>query len=70
MWAASLMVLMLFLRETTYGALQGTLAFTGLGATALATSLVTLRRRLQLSKAKHRSLVGHARIARRATSFR
>ena len=45
------------------------LAFTGLGATALATSLVTLRRRLQLSKAKHRSLTGHARIARRLAAF-
>jgi O-antigen/teichoic acid export membrane protein len=31
LWAASLMVLMLFLRESTYGALQGIQAFTGLG---------------------------------------
>jgi O-antigen/teichoic acid export membrane protein len=30
-WAASLMVLMLFVRESAYGALQGTLEFTGLG---------------------------------------
>jgi O-antigen/teichoic acid export membrane protein len=30
-WAASLMVLMLFVREAAYGALQGTLEFTGLG---------------------------------------
>ena len=41
------------------------LAFSGLGAAALATSVLTLRRRLQLSRAKHRSLAGHARIARR-----
>ena len=44
---------------------SATLAFYGFGAAALATSLVTLRRRLQLSKAKHRSLTGHARMARR-----
>lgn len=30
-WAASLMVVLLFLRETAYGALQGIQAFTGLG---------------------------------------
>jgi glutamate-1-semialdehyde 2,1-aminomutase len=45
------------------------LAFYGLGAAALATSLVTLKRRLQLSKAKHASLAGHARIARRIVSL-
>jgi glutamate-1-semialdehyde 2,1-aminomutase len=45
------------------------LAFYGLGAAALATSVVTLRRWLQLSKAKHRSLTGHARMARRIASF-
>jgi glutamate-1-semialdehyde 2,1-aminomutase len=44
-------------------------AFFGLGAAALATSLVTLKRRLQLSKARHRSLAGHARIARRIASL-
>ena len=32
------------------------LAFYGLGAAALATSLVALKRRLRLSKAKHASL--------------
>src|SRR5580704_10787245 len=42
-----------------------TLAFYGLGATALATSMLTLGRRLELSQAKHRSLAGHARMARR-----
>src|SRR5215475_15782769 len=46
-----------------------TLAFYGLGAAALATSLVTLRRRLELSKAKHPSLTGHARMARRVASL-
>jgi glutamate-1-semialdehyde 2,1-aminomutase len=46
-----------------------TLAFYGLGAAALATSLVTLRRRLELSKAKHRTLTGHARMARRMASL-
>jgi len=45
------------------------LAFYGLGATALATSLVVLKRRLQLSKAKYASLDGHARIARRIASL-
>jgi glutamate-1-semialdehyde 2,1-aminomutase len=42
-----------------------TLAFYGLGAAAVATSVVTLRKRLELSQAKHRSLAGHSRIARR-----
>ncbi len=42
-----------------------TLAVYGLGAAALATSMVTLGRRLELSQAKHRSLAGHARMARR-----
>ena len=41
------------------------LAFYGLGAAAVATSLVTLRRRLELSKAKHATLSGHANLARR-----
>jgi glutamate-1-semialdehyde 2,1-aminomutase len=42
-----------------------TLAFYGLGAAAVATSVATLRKRLELSQAKHRSLAGHSRIARR-----
>jgi glutamate-1-semialdehyde 2,1-aminomutase len=46
-----------------------TWAFAGVGAAAVATSLVTLRRRLQLSKAKHASLTGHARMARWVASF-
>src|SRR6187401_909433 len=44
-------------------------AFAGVGAAAVATSLVTLRRRLQLSMAKHASLTGHARMARWVASF-
>jgi glutamate-1-semialdehyde 2,1-aminomutase len=42
-----------------------TLAFYGLSAAALTASLVTLKQRLQLSKGKHWSLTGHARMARR-----
>src|SRR5215470_5169042 len=45
------------------------LAFYGLGAAALATSLLTLRRRLELSKAKHATLTGHANLARRLASL-
>src|SRR5262249_45294184 len=45
------------------------LAFYGLGAGVVAASLVALRRRLQLSKAKHPSLSGHARMARRIASL-
>ena len=44
------------------------LAFYGLGVTALATSLVKLKQRLELSKAKHRSLAGHARLSRRVAA--
>ena len=46
-----------------------TIAFYGIGAAALATSVVTLRKRLELSQAKHKSLAGHARIARRLAGF-
>jgi glutamate-1-semialdehyde 2,1-aminomutase len=41
---------------------SATLAFYGLGVAALATSVATVRRRLALSKGKHWSLTGHARI--------
>jgi glutamate-1-semialdehyde 2,1-aminomutase len=47
----------------------GTLAFDGLGAAAVATLLVPLTHRLQLSKGKHWSLAGHARMARRIASL-
>ena len=46
-----------------------TLAFYGLGAAAAATSVVALKKRLQLSQAKHRSLAGHARISRWLAGF-
>jgi len=44
---------------------SATLGYYGVGAAAVATSIATLRKRLELSRAKHRSLTGHARIARR-----
>ena len=46
-----------------------TLAFYGLGAAAVATSAVTLKKRLELSQAKHRSLAGHSRLSRRIARF-
>jgi glutamate-1-semialdehyde 2,1-aminomutase len=46
-----------------------TLALYGVGGAALAASLVKLRQRLDLSQAKHKSLAGHARIARRLAAF-
>jgi glutamate-1-semialdehyde 2,1-aminomutase len=46
-----------------------TMAFYGVGAAAVATSLATIKRRLELSQAKHPSLVGHSRIARRLAAF-
>lgn len=42
LWAASLMVLMLFLRESAYGALQGTQAFTGLGIVQVVQAVLRL----------------------------
>ena len=44
---------------------SATLAFYGIGAAAVATSVAALRKRFELSQAKHPSLSGHARIARR-----
>jgi len=46
-----------------------TLAFYGVGAAAVATSLATIKRRLELSQAKHPSLAGHSRMARRLAAF-
>jgi glutamate-1-semialdehyde 2,1-aminomutase len=46
-----------------------TLAFYGIGAAAVATSVATLKKRLQLSQAKHRSLAGHARMSRWLAGF-
>ena len=42
-----------------------TLALYGVGGATLAGSLARLRQRLELSNAKHRSVAGHARMARR-----
>ena len=42
LWAASLMVLMLVLRESTFGALQGIQAFTGLGIVQVIQALLRL----------------------------
>ena len=46
-----------------------TAAYYALGAFALAAPLVMLKPRLELSRAKHPSLGGHARIARRVASL-
>ncbi len=52
---------------TAWGAT--TLAFYGVGGAAVATSLLKLRRRFELSRAKHRSLAGHSRMARRLAAL-
>src|SRR3974377_1091112 len=44
-------------------------ALYGAGGAALAASAIKLRQRLQLSKAKHRSLAGHARMSRRLAAL-
>jgi glutamate-1-semialdehyde 2,1-aminomutase len=46
-----------------------TLALYAVAAAAVATSLLKLRTRLQLSQAKHRSLGGHSRLARRIAAL-
>ncbi len=46
-----------------------TLALFGLGAAAAATALTKVKRRLELSRAKHRSLTGHVRMSRRVASL-
>src|SRR5499433_3643866 len=46
-----------------------TLTLYALGAGALTTSLVKLKGRLALSKSKHRSLTGHARLAQRLAAL-
>jgi glutamate-1-semialdehyde 2,1-aminomutase len=46
-----------------------TIALYATGAAAVTTSLVKLKTRLKLSKAKHRSLAGHSRMARRVASL-
>jgi glutamate-1-semialdehyde 2,1-aminomutase len=46
-----------------------TFALYATGAAAVTTSLIKLKTRLKLSKAKHRSLAGHSRMARRVASL-
>jgi glutamate-1-semialdehyde 2,1-aminomutase len=46
-----------------------TFALYATGAAAVTTSLVKLKTRLKLSKAKHRSLAGHSRMARRVAAL-
>ena len=46
-----------------------TLALYGAGGAAAAASLFRLYRRLELSRAKHRSLAGHSRMARRLAAL-
>jgi glutamate-1-semialdehyde 2,1-aminomutase len=49
--------------------MQETALLVGLGAAAAAACLPALRMRLELSRAKHPSLTGHARIARRVAAL-
>jgi glutamate-1-semialdehyde 2,1-aminomutase len=49
--------------------MQQTALWVGLGAAAAALFLPALRMRLELSRAKHPSLTGHARIARRVAAL-
>jgi glutamate-1-semialdehyde 2,1-aminomutase len=49
--------------------MQETAILVGLGAAAAALCLPALRMRLELSRAKHPSLTGHARIARRVAAL-
>src|ERR1700720_1168073 len=44
-------------------------ALSALGAGVLMASLAKLKARLEVSKAKHRSLAGHSRMARRVASL-
>jgi len=46
-----------------------TFALYGLGAAAAVASFVKVKARLELSRAKHRSLAGHARLARRVAAL-
>ena len=49
--------------------MEETLALSALALGAIAWTLPKARRRLQLSRAKHRSLTGHARLAKRVASL-
>jgi glutamate-1-semialdehyde 2,1-aminomutase len=48
---------------------SATLAFYGLGTAAVAGWVVALKKRLALSQAKHRSLLGHSRMAQRIAAL-
>ena len=49
--------------------MEQTITFAAAALGALAVALPRLRRRLQLSRAKHRSLAGHSRIAKRLAAW-
>src|ERR1700741_4319009 len=49
--------------------LYTTYALYGLAAVGLGAALAKVRRRLQLSKAKHRSIAGHSRMSRRLAAL-
>ena len=49
--------------------MDDTVLLWALGGTALATALPRLKRRLELSRAKHPSLTGHSRMAKRVASW-
>jgi glutamate-1-semialdehyde 2,1-aminomutase len=48
---------------------EATLGLYGLGAVTAAGPIVALRQRIELSRAKHRSLSGHSRLARRLAAL-
>ena len=69
---ACIVMLPLNLQATSSKSMElgpATLALYAAGATALATSFVKLKTRLQLSRAKHPSLTGHSRMARRIAAL-
>ena len=49
--------------------MEATLTLAALGAAALAAAAPSAKRRIELSRAKHPSLTGHSRIARRVASL-
>jgi glutamate-1-semialdehyde 2,1-aminomutase len=49
--------------------MEDTLALVALGGVALAAVAPRLKRRLELSRAKHPSLTGHSRMAKRVASL-
>ena len=49
--------------------MSASLALVALGAAATAATLPALKRRIELSRAKHRSLAGHSRLSRRVAAL-